>query len=323
MANFICKNCEYPFSERVQIKLKYEGVIVNRKDVPLPIFDEPRKAEEAMLGNMKLNIAENGVGYLTFNAFEGVSGIKHAFSTRIGGLSKGIFADMNLGLRRGDDDELVLKNFDLFCEAINVDRKTLVAGAQEHHTNIKRVTALDGGNGIDLPKKWEDVDGLCTNEEEITLIVYAADCVPLYFYDAKNRAIGLAHAGWRGTVSNMAGVMVERMAEEFGTLPEDLLCAIGPSIGPESFEVDPPCAEEFLKLDSHEKFVKDDGNGKFHVNLWETNRQLLLKAGVKAENISVGEVDSYKEGSLIFSHRRTRGQRGSNAAFLTLKRIDE
>jgi len=165
----------------------------------------------------------------------------------------------------------------------------------------------------------ESVDGLVTDEPNLPLLIYAADCVPLYFYDPIHHAIGLSHAGWRGTVNGMAKATVEKMQEEFDTRPEDLLAAIGPSIAKECFEVDAPCAEEFLALPDSDKFVTNDGNGKFHVDLWACNRAFLLGAGVLPEHITTGGVCTMCNSDLLFSHRVTRGKRGSNAGFLMLR----
>ena len=316
-ADFRCRNCGYAFSGRIQVKQKYDGVVVSKKSVPLPKIEKPRKAAPGPVGSMDLEIVK-GVGLLRFPEFSGIKGLNHAFSTRIGGVSSGKFAAMNLGLNRGDDNSKVFENFRRIAAAYGEDKEMFVAGAQDHHTNIRRVTAENGGTGIYKPKDMESIDGLCTNEEGITLVVYAADCVPIYYYDSKNRAIGLAHAGWRGTAADMAGTMVRKMAEEFGTDPSELKVAIGPSIGPASFEVDKPCADEFAALESSDKFLRDDGNGKYHVDLWECNRQLLIKAGVKEENIVIGGVDTFTNSDLIFSHRVTKGERGSNAALMTL-----
>ncbi|MDO4458694.1 MAG: peptidoglycan editing factor PgeF [Clostridia bacterium] len=319
-ANFRCSGCGYLFTGRVQLKQKYEGITVTTKSVPLPIIEKPRDAKSGPVGNMNLTVCENGAGLLTFRSFEKIEGIKHAFSTRLGGKSENEFASMNLGLRRGDNDDLVYENFAIFTSALGVDKNYLVAGAQDHHTNIRRVTKAEGGIGIYRPKDMESIDGLCTDDPGVTLVVYAADCVPLYYYDPEHKAIGLAHAGWRGTANDMAGTMVRKMQTEFGTDPHKLIVAIGPSIGPESFEVDKPCADEFLATEGMDAFVTDDKNGKYHVDLWAVNREFLVRAGVKFENIEIGNVDTYIESDLIFSHRKTRGQRGSNAGFL---QIDE
>ena len=125
--------------------------------------------------------------------------VNHAFTTRVGGVSQKEFAAMNLGFRRGDDDGKVAENYRLFCAAAGFDPESLVCGAQDHHVNIRRVTAENRGTGIWREKDMESIDGLCTDDPAVTLVIYCADCVPLYFLDPAHRAIGLAHAGWRGT----------------------------------------------------------------------------------------------------------------------------
>lgn len=318
-ANFACKSCGYSFTGRVQIKEKYEGLIVNKKCIAMPKIEKPREAREDVIGAMNLHIAENGVGLLQFTSWEKLDGVIHAFSTRIGGVSQNEYAAMNLGLNRGDADENVFENYSRITEALGVEKEYLVAGAQDHHVNIRRVGREQGGIGIYRPKDRESVDGLCTNEPGVTLVVYAADCVPLYFYDPVHRAVGLAHAGWRGTAAGMAKEMVVTMAAEFQSRAEDLLVAIGPSIGKECFEVDQPCAEEFQRLKGSEDFVEAKGETKFLVDLWECNRKFLLEAGVLPENITVGQVCTMCNSDLVFSHRVTKGKRGSNAALLALK----
>lgn len=317
--NFKCVNCGYEFCGQLRVKQKYEGIVVSRKVIPLPKIEKPRKAEPMDIGNMHLRIAENGVGLLRFDAWEQIPGLTHAFSTRIGGVSRREFAAMNLGFNRGDDEADVVENYRRFAEANQVQLMTMTAGAQDHNINVRRVTKENVGVGIWKARDMESVDGLVTNEKELSLVIYCADCVPLYFYDPEHEAIGLSHAGWRGTVNGMAKATVKKMQAEFGTDPAKLLAAIGPSIAKECFEVDEPCAAEFLALPESEAFVTDDGNGKFHVDLWECNRRYMLQSGVLAENITVGGVCSMCNSDLIFSHRVTKGKRGSNAAILCLR----
>ncbi len=326
-AEFCCTACGHPFVGRLLIKQKYEGLIVNKKTYPVPIIELPRKASPGPVGNMRLEIAD-GVGILRFPALENCGTVNAAFSTRLGGISEKEFAAMNLGFGRGDDEETVAENYRLFCRAAGFDSGSLVTGNQDHHTNIRRVTVEHRGIGVWREKDMESIDGLCTDQSGVTLVIYCADCVPLYFVDEAHHAIGLAHAGWRGTAAGMAKVMVERMAVEFGTRPEELLAAIGPSICQSCFEVDAPVAEEFLKLPEAGCFVSgpvtvplqgDDRAEKYHVDLWECNRRSLLAAGVLEKHITVGNVCTMCESSLLFSHRKTRGKRGSNAAMLALK----
>ncbi len=326
-AEFRCSVCGHPFGGRLTVKQKYEGLSVTKKVFPVPIIEQPGKAGPGPVGGMRLEIAENGVGVLRFPLFDGAA-VNAAFSTRLGGVSKKEFSAMNLGFGRGDSAEKVAENYRRFCLAAGFEADSLAAGAQEHHVNIRRVSAEQRGVGVWKEKDMEDVDGLCTDDPGVTLVIYCADCVPLYFVDEKRRAVGLAHAGWRGTVAGMAKVMAERMKEEFGSRPEDLLAAIGPSICRDCFEVDEPVAAEFLALPGAERFVSGprkvsyEGGApeiKYNVDLWECNRQFMLEAGLRPEHIALGGVCTMCESRLLFSHRKTRGKRGSNAAFLSLK----
>lgn len=318
--NFRCEKCGYMFCGQLRVKQKYEGTTITRKTMPLPKIEKPRRAEPGVVGGMKLDIESNGVGLLKFPDWR-VLPVKHAFSTRIGGVSCKEFASMNLGFSRGDCDDDVVENYRRFSEAVCVPMMKLTAGAQDHNINVVRVSGEAAGTGVWSTRENESIDGLITDEIGLPLMIYCSDCVPLYFYDPKHHAIGLSHAGWRGTVAGMAKATIEKMQAEFGSDPGELLAAIGPSIGPESFEVDLPCAEEFMALPGYESFVKDDGNGKFHVDLWECNRSFMLSCGMRPENITVGGVCSVKESDLVFSHRVTRGKRGSNAGVLMLEAV--
>ena len=333
-AEFRCPNCGYSFSGRLTIKEKYEGLSVNKKTTPLPIIEAPRALTPGPIGAMRAELVPvsdeeqaRQIGVLRFPAWDNVSCVNAAFTTRVGGKSEKEFAALNLGFGRGDDEETVAENVRLFCRAAGFDSEALVAGAQEHHTNVRRVGKEQRGVGFWRERDMADIDGLCTNEPGVTLVIYCADCVPLYFVDEQHHAIGLAHAGWRGTVAGMAKVMVERMHEEFGTNAADLKVCIGPSICADCFEVDAPVAKEFLQLTNAERFVTgpvdfpgQDGVPipKYHVDLWECNRQWLLSAGVPAEGITVGKVCTMCESDLLFSHRKTGGKRGSNCAMLAL-----
>ena len=316
-ADFRCTRCGHLFAGRLTIKQKYEGLAVNKKTFPLPDLESPRQAVAGPVGDMELTLPQ-GVGVLRFAGWKDLDFVNHAFTTRIGGVSEGQFASMNLGFNRGDEEDRVAENYKRFCAAAGFDPDSLVCGAQDHHINIRRVGKEQRGIGIWREKDMDSIDGLCTDDSSVTLVIYCADCVPLYFVDPEHHAIGLAHAGWRGTAAGMAKAMTERMALEFSTRPEALRVAIGPSIGKECFEVDEPVALEFLKLPQAEKFVTGPHRDKYHVDLWECNRQFLLSAGVKEEHITVGQVCTMCESDLIFSHRKTRGQRGSNCAMLAL-----
>lgn len=267
---------------------------------------------------MNLNF-KDAVAYLTFCRLEKIDGIKHGFSTRLGGVSNGEFRSLNMSFGRGDSDENVLENYHRLCGAIGVDFSTLTASSQDHHTFVRKVTSEQCGIGITRPKDMQSVDGLITNEKNVALVTYYADCTPLLFVDKKNHAIGAAHAGWRGTVGKIALETVRRMEENFGTKPEDLIVTIGPVIGVCCYEVDEPVASQFvdLGLDSG-KFVFPKADGKYMLDLAETNKQVLMSAGVEEKNIVKGDVCTRCNSDLIWSHRATGGKRGGMCAILSI-----
>lgn len=322
-AAFRCRECGLRFEGRVTIKQKYEGLAVSKRTVPLPVIEKPRGAAPGIIGGMSLEI-NNGVGVLRFPALGDIDLVTHAFSTRIGGVSSREFAAMNLGYGRGDPEENVEENYRRFAAAGGFVPEGMVCGCQVHKTDIRRVGEKERGIGIWRSNDCDSADGLITDTPGVTLVVFAADCVPVYFIDPEHKAIGLAHAGWRGAAAGMPAVMVRRMKSEFGTDPEKLITAIGPSICKDCFEVDEPVAREFLKLPESESFVSGprerpgDGGVKYQVDLWECCRRSLLSAGVLPEHIAVGGVCTMENSDLLFSHRKTRGQRGSNCAMLMI-----
>lgn len=268
---------------------------------------------------MKLNNADT-VPYLTYNSLSEIKFINHAFTTRLGGVSKGEFSSMNMAFNRGDSVESVTENYKLFCASAGFDYESLTASAQDHNTFVRAVTSADRGVGIYKPRDLQSVDALITNEKGVTLVTYYADCTPLFFVDTKNKAIGLAHAGWRGTVGRIGEKVVRKMIELYGTDPADIKAAIGPAISVCCYEVDKPCADNFLALDDLEtsRFVFPKENGKFMIDLLETNRQVLVKSGVKPENITISDLCTNCNSELLWSHRATKGHRGTMSAFMCI-----
>lgn len=272
----------------------------------------------------KSNIMEinniDTVPYLTYNSLSEIKFIKHGFSTRLGGVSEGIFSTMNLAFNRGDNPQSVVENYKRLCKSIGVDFNTLVASAQDHHTFVRVVSSKNYGVGITKPRDMQSVDALITNEKNVTLVTYYADCTPLFFVDTVKKAIGLAHAGWRGTVGRIGEKVVRKMTSEFGTDPADLKCAVGPAISKCCYEVDKSCADEFYKLGDldNSQFIFPKENNKFHLDLLECNRQILVKAGVKRENITVSDVCTKCNSELLWSHRATQGQRGTMCAIMSI-----
>ena len=268
---------------------------------------------------MKLNNADT-VPYLTYNSLSEIKFINHAFSTRLGGVSEGEFTSMNLAFNRGDNPECVTENYKRLCKSAGFEFESLTASAQDHHTFVRAVTKADRGVGIYKPRDMESVDAIITNETGVTLVTYYADCTPLYFVDTKNRAIGLAHGGWRGTVGRIAEKTIQKMTGLYGTNPADITAAVGPAISVCCYEVDKPCIDNFYALEDldTDKFIFPKDGGKYMLDLLECNRQILVSAGVKPENITVSDVCTNCNSDLLWSHRATGGKRGTMSAFLTL-----
>lgn len=270
--------------------------------------------------NMTLNNIES-VPFLTYNSLKEIKFINHAFSTRLGGVSEGIFSSMNMAFNRGDNPDSVTENYRRLCKSAGFDFDTLVASAQDHHTFVRKVTSDCCGIGITKPRDMQSVDALITNEPGVTLVTYYADCTPLFFVDIVKKAIALAHAGWRGTVGKIGEKVIEKMTAEFGTNPKDLVCAVGPAISRCCYEVDKSCADEFYKLEDldNSRFIIPKENNKFMIDLLETNRQILVEAGVNPDNITVSDLCTKCNSDLLWSHRATNGQRGTMCAMMCIK----
>lgn len=269
-----------------------------------------------------LEKTNKGVTWLSFPALEDTGMVAHAFSTRMGGVSKGHYATMNFSFTLGDDAEDVKENYRRMANALDVDLNRMVVTWQTHTTYVRTVTTDDFGKGVLVDRDYRDVDGLITNIPGVTLVTFFADCVPLYFLDKKNKAIGLSHSGWRGTVNRMGAVTLKAMEQEFGTDPSDVIACVGPSICQECYEVGPEVIEQFkaaFDMQDYDALFYEKPNGKFQLNLWEANRKILLEAGVPEGQISVTDICTYCNPELLFSHRRTGQKRGNLCAFLSLK----
>ena len=268
---------------------------------------------------------QNRVGeleYLTFPILEETGMVRHLFSTRLGGVSEGLYASMNLSYTRGDRKEAVDENYRRIAGVLGCALEDIVCSDQTHTTNLKAVGREDGGKGITRPRNYKDVDGLLTDEPGIILATFYADCVPLYFVDTKRRAIALAHSGWRGTVARMGQCVVEKMREVFGTDPADIVAAVGPSICQDCYEVSEDVAEafcrEFGKQDQEQEILVARGGGKYQLDLWRANEIVLTEAGILPSRIQVTDICTCHNSDYLFSHRASQGKRGNLGAFLGL-----
>lgn len=264
----------------------------------------------------------DGVPYLSFPMLEKTGIVRHGFSTRMGGVSTGVYSTMNFAFLKGDDPDHVRENYRRMAKAIGVDEERMVLSWQTHTTNIRRVTEDDAGKGITRERDYQDIDGLITDVPGMTLVTFYADCVPLYFLDPVHRAIGLSHSGWRGTVARMGQVTMEAMGREYGSKPEDIIVCIGPSICQDCYEVGEEVAAEFRGAFSKEywpELLREKPDGKFLLNLWRANEIVLLGAGVKADNIQITDICTHCNPDYLFSHRTMGNERGNLAAFLSIK----
>lgn len=260
------------------------------------------------------------VPYLTFPVFEAMEWLRFGFSTRKGGVSEGCFESMNLSFARGDKKERVEENYERFCRAIGVQKEHLVFSDQIHETTVLRVGAAECQGSSLTTKKLKGVDGLVTNEPEVVLVTSYADCVPLFFADEEHHAIGASHSGWRGTVGEIGRKTVERMHQEFGTKPEQLKVVIGPSICQDCYEVGEEVAAAFRELFSEcGEILRAGKPGKYQLDLWKANEAILLRAGIKKENICTSGYCTCCHRELLFSHRASNGKRGNMCGFLSIK----
>ena len=257
-----------------------------------------------------------GVPYLSYPLLENTGIVNHGFSTRLGGVSTGCFSSMNISLTRGDDPEAVKKNRELIAQAIGVEVADFTYTQQTHTTNVKRVYARERG------QSFPETDGMITDVPGICLVTSYADCVPLYFVDPVKKAIGLSHSGWRGTVGKIGKNTVQLMQENFGSKPEDLLAAVGPSVCMDCYEVSEDVIKKFREnYDENlwpEIFYQKE-NGKYQLDLWKANEIVLLDAGVLPEHIEITDICTCCNPDLLFSHRASHGKRGNLGAFLCLK----
>lgn len=261
---------------------------------------------------------KNGVFYYTSGALSKEPGIRHCFSTRLGGVSEGPYRSLNLGLSTGDERESVLQNIRLLCDAAGFRMASLVFTKQVHGDRVESVTTGDRGAWLFKKARYEEADALVTNQPGVALAGFFADCVPVLLYDPKTPALGVAHAGWRGTVKRIAAKAVQKMASEYFSDPCDILAAVGPSIHPCCFEVGKEVADEFFREFPQDGIVGQKA-GRFYCDLPKANAATLLGAGLLEENISLSGLCTKCRHDEFYSHRASGGRRGSLGVFAELK----
>ncbi len=262
---------------------------------------------------MAIHTLQNGT--LEYLVAEGIC-VPHAFTTRRGGVSGGYLTSLNLGMNRGDDRSNVAENYARLAKTIGFDAEKLVLAHQVHGDLVRVVTEADS-RGLDH-RDYPECDGLITNTPGVTLAVFTADCTPILLHDPVTGAVGAVHAGWRGTAADIAGKAVRKMGLEFGCRPENIRAAIGPNIGPCCFETDAdvPAALRETFGPAVEEFIRPAGE-KFYVNLKVINALALRRAGVA--QIEISPECTMCDPEKYWSHRYTRGIRGSQGALIVCK----
>ena len=254
-------------------------------------------------------------GTLEYLTAEGIS-VPHCFTTRFGGVSTGIFDSLNIAIKEGESEENVRRNVEILAENLGFDTKNLVTTRQTHSDIVRVVTKKDH---IDIfHRDYPECDGLVTNDPGTALMIYTADCTPLLFHDPVTGAVGAAHAGWKGTVKAIGAKTVAAMAENFGCDPANIRAAIGPNIGFCHFETDADVPEALVAAfgPEAEAYIRRSGE-KYYVNLKEINALILRRAGVK--HIDISDSCTVCEHTRFWSHRYTKGQRGSQGAIILCK----
>lgn len=260
-----------------------------------------------------MSVITNKPGKLDYLTAEGIT-VPHCFSTRYGGVSEGCLASLNLGIHRGDKPKNVLENYKILGKVLGFRLTDLVFTRQTHTDIVRKVTWENAGEGLFLPVEPE-CDALITDEPGLVLAAFTADCTPILLHDPVTGAVGAVHAGWRGTVADIAGKTVKAMCESYGCCPENIRAAIGPNIGICCFETDRDVPDAVLTVLGEEgkRFIRKTGV-KFHVDLKGVNRELLTRAGVK--HIDVSEECTACEPDRFWSHRVVGSARGSLAALI-------
>lgn len=244
--------------------------------------------------------------------------VPHCFTTRHGGVSSGIYDSLNLAVGKDDSLENVRANHRILAEALGFDPEKLVMTRQIHSDIVRVVTDQDCSGHFH--RDYPQCDALVTGTPGVTLMIFTADCTPLLFHDPVTGAVGAAHAGWRGTAQNIAGKVVEAMVREFGCRPENIRAAIGPNISQCHFETGEDVPQALVEAfgPEAETYIEKRGE-KYFPDLKAVNALALRRAGVTQIEISTD--CTYCQPDRFWSHRVTKGERGSQGALICCREV--
>lgn len=261
----------------------------------------------------------NGLQYYIIPSFEETGLVKHGFTTRVGGISSEPFNTLNLGLNTEDDKENIMKNFECVSNAFNVPMGKMVLSDQVHGTAIRIITEEDAGKGLVKSMDYQNIDGLLTNVKGLMLFNFYADCVPIFYMDKIKKVIGVAHAGWKGTVGRIAEKMITTMKNTYDSNSEDILIGIGPSIGACCYPVKKDVYDKFNeKLSCVEGIFRKESSDVWKLDLWKANKKILEENGILSRNITIGGLCTSCNNDKFFSYRKENGNTGRMAALIQL-----
>ena len=259
-----------------------------------------------------------GTGLYCAEALDKAGGVSHGFSTREGGITADPpKASLNLSWTRCGSPEEVIANFKIFAEGAGIDYDDMAVVNHEHGANVLRIAHEHRGRGF-YKDPLPPCDGIITDDPTVTLVTSHADCGAYFFYDPVHRAIGMAHAGWKGTLLRIGAEMARCMAEEFDTDPSDIIAATGPCICRDCFEVDADLGEKFQSEFGYPGISRPGRQGKAYVDLELAAAVQFVEAGIRPESITLMNACTYENRRHFFSHRRDKGITGSMAAYIKL-----
>ena len=261
----------------------------------------------------------NKFKYLEIKSFK-ENGCNAYFTSRKGGVSKGNYDSLNLGLHTKDKNSNVIKNRKIVANNLNINFSSITTASQVHGNNVHIVSKSERGKGsCNYNNSIKNSDALITNLKNITLFSYYADCVPLYFFDKRRKVIGLAHSGWKGTIKKIAVKVLHKMKAKFNSQLDDCLIGIGPAISGNYYEIDNKIAQKFKNEFSYtDQFLVVKNNNKYLLDLPKLNKIILINEGIKAKNIYESQICTFSDKENFYSYRRDQGKTGRMASIITL-----
>jgi len=260
--------------------------------------------------------------FLSYELFEPVRNVINIVTTREGGRGSGEFAALNLALHVGEDPDVTLENRALVAMGMGFEPESLTVAEQVHGSVIAAVSTAERGRGaVFTDDAISATDAMITNAPDVPLMILVADCVAISLYDPRHRAIGLVHAGWRGTLGRIAEKAVAQMKQTYQTEPADLLVGLSPAISPGEYEVGDEVHDAFVEAFGRRearRFIQEDMNGVCYLDLWTANARQLEGAGVKPAQIANSEICTVLDPKRFYSHRRDAGRTGRFAAVMMI-----